>query len=276
MFESISTQAHKLIKLASRKHDITSNVNSKTKLLTITSGKGGVGKSTFSANIAYNLSQKGYKVAVLDADIGLANMQVLLDLKPPYTYFDYLDGKVNLDKVLLSTKYENITLVAGKSGFQTGKVRNSFIFSQIIKEIVNLDTYDFLLIDTGAGLNEYVKEFLTISPNILAITTTDPSALTDVYALMKMLSKDKSKLMLCYNHTQNYKIGETITNSLVNLAKKNRLNNNFMVEYIGNVSTSKCIPTTARLRKLFACEFRDEQVCLELDRIIDALLNNIK
>lgn len=276
MFESISTQAHKLIKLASRKHDITSNVNSKTKLLTITSGKGGVGKSTFSANIAYNLSQKGYKVAVLDADIGLANMQVLLDLKPSYTYFDYLDGKVNLDKVLLSTKYKNITLVAGKSGFQTGKVRNSFIFSQIIKEIVNLDTYDFLLIDTGAGLNEYVKEFLTISPNILAITTTDPSALTDVYALMKMLSKDKSKLMLCYNHTQNYKIGETITNSLVNLAKKNRLNNNFMVEYIGNVSTSKCIPTTARLRKLFACEFRDEQVCLELDRIIDALLNNIK
>ena len=276
MFESISTQAHKLIKLASRKHDITSNVNSKTKLLTITSGKGGVGKSTFSANIAYNLSQKGYKVAVLDADIGLANMQVLLDLKPSYTYFDYLDGKVNLDKVLLSTKYENITLVAGKSGFQTGKVRNSFIFSQIIKEIVNLDTYDFLLIDTGAGLNEYVKEFLSISPNILAITTTDPSALTDVYALMKMLSKDKSKLMLFYNHTQNYKIGETITNSLVNLAKKNRLNNNFMVEYIGNVSTSKCIPTTARLRKLFACEFRDEQVCLELDRIIDALLNNIK
>ena len=276
MFESISTQAHKLIKLASRKHDITTNVNSKTKLLTITSGKGGVGKSTFSANIAYNLSQKGYKVAVLDADIGLANMQVLLDLKPSYTYFDYLDGKVNLDKVLLSTKYENITLVAGKSGFQTGKVRNSFIYSQIIKEIVNLDTYDFLLIDTGAGLNEYVKEFLSISPNILAITTTDPSALTDVYALMKMLSKDKSKLMLCYNHTQNYKIGETITNSLVNLAKKNRLNNNFMVEYIGNVSTSKCIPTTARLRKLFACEFRDEQVCLELDRIIDALLNNIK
>ena len=219
---------------------------------------------------------KKYKVAGLDADIGLANMQVLLDLKPSYTYFDYLDGKVNLDKVLLSTKYENINLVAGKSGFQTGKVRNSFIFSQIIKEIVNLDTYDFLLIDTGAGLNEYVKEFLSISPNILAITTTDPSALTDVYALMKMLSKDKSKLMLCYNHTQNYKIGETITNSLVNLAKKNRLNNNFMVEYIGNVSTSKCIPTTARLRKLFACEFRDEQVCLELDRIIDALLNNIK
>ncbi|NQY22181.1 MAG: P-loop NTPase [Campylobacteraceae bacterium] len=276
MFESISTQAHKLIKLASRKNKTINNINSKTKLLTITSGKGGVGKSTFSANIAYTLSQKGYKVAVLDADIGLANMQVLLDLKPLYTFYDYLDGKVNLDKVLLSTKYKNITLIAGKSGFQTEKVQNSFIFSQIINEIINLNTYDFLIIDTGAGLNEYVKEFLTLSPNILAVTTTDPSALTDVYALMKMLSKDKTKLMLCYNHTQNYKIGETITNSLVNLAKKNRLNNNFMVEYIGNVSTSKCIPTTARLRKLFACEFRNEQVCVELDRIIDALLNNIK
>jgi len=276
MFNSISTQAHKLINLASRKEESSiSSVKSRTKLLTITSGKGGVGKSTFSANIAYVLASKGYKVAILDADIGLANMQVLLDLKPSATLFDYIEGKAKLERVLLKTKYENITLIAGKSGYQYSKNNSSFVFTRIVKDLLALNRFDFLLIDTGAGLNEYVKEFLAISPNILAITTTDPSALTDVYALMKMLSKDKSKLTLCYNHTQNYKIGESITNSLVSLAKKNRLNNNFMVEYIGNVSTSKCIPTTGRLRKLFTKEFKNDQVSKELNQIINALLKTI-
>ena len=278
MFNSISTQAHKLIKLASRSEAVKEvlNTSSRTKLLTITSGKGGVGKSTFTANIAYVLAQKGYKVAIIDADIGLANMQVLLDLRPSATLFDYIEGKVKLKRVLLKTKYDNITLIAGKSGFQFSKSSNSFVFARIVKDVVALDEFDIVLIDTGAGLNEYVKEFLSLSENILAITTTDPSALTDVYALMKMLSKDKSKLILCYNHTQNYKIGETITNSLVSLAKKNRLNNNFMVKYIGNVSTSKCIPTTARLRKLFVKEFKKDKVSIELTLIIDALLKQIK
>ena len=135
--------------------------------------------------------------------------------------------------------------------------------------------FDILLVDTGAGLNEYVKEFLSISENILAITTTDPSALTDVYSLMKMLSMDKNKLMLSFNHTRNYQIGEAISNSLINLGKKNRLNNDFMVEYIGNVSTSANISTTGRLRKLFANEFSSDETTKQLQVIIDQLLKNI-
>ena len=268
MFSSISSQASKLINLTKKHH----NQQSKTKLLTITSGKGGVGKSTFTANLAYLLSKKGYKIAVIDADIGLANMQVLFNIKPKNTLFDYIDGRVKLEEVLLKTPYENITLIAGKSGFQYSNHSNSFVFARIVQDILDLNEYDFLLVDTGAGLNDYVKEFLQISDHILAITTTDPSALTDVYALMKMLSKDKSKLKLCFNHTKNYKIGQTITNSLDALAKKNRLNPNFMIEYIGNVSTSPDISTTGRLRKLFSKEFENEKVTQELNGVTEALL----
>lgn len=271
MFNAISTQASKLINLTKR----AEIQESKTKLLTITSGKGGVGKSTFTANIAYKLSTKGLKVAVLDADIGLANMQVLFNMKPKVTLFDYLDGRVALSDILLQTPYENITLIAGKSGFQYSGHSNSFVFTRIVKDILNLNEFDILLVDTGAGLNDYVKEFLQISSNILAVTTTDPSALTDVYALMKMLSKDKNKLMLCFNHTKTYNIGQTITKSLETLAKKNRLNNEFMVEYIGNVATSHNISTTGRLRKLFSCEFKDEMVTKELEVVINTLLKNI-
>jgi len=271
LFNHISTQAQKLINLTKRKHSA-----SKTKLITITSGKGGVGKSTFTANIAYLLAKKGFSVCVLDADIGLANMQVLFDLKPKNNMFDYIGGKVILDSILLETRYENITLIAGKSGHEYANHSNSMVFSRIVEDIVNLNRFDILLVDTGAGLNKYVSEFLDVSENILAITSTDPSALTDVYALMKMLSNDKDKLMLCFNHTKNYKIGYTITDSIKKLAQKNRLNQNFMVKYLGNVSNSQNISMTGRLRKLFAKEFEGAVATEELEFIVDGLLENIK
>ena len=271
MFDTISSQASKLVKLTDR---VKKNY-SKTKLITITSGKGGVGKSTFTANMAFLLSKRGFSVAVLDADIGLANMQVLFDLKPQNTLFEYIDGTKTLDEVITKTIYPNVNLIAGRSGYQYSVNKNSFVFSRIVKDIISLNKFDILLVDTGAGLNEYVKEFLSISDNILAITTTDPSALTDVYSLMKMLSMDKNRLMLSFNHTRNYQIGETISNSLINLGKKNRLNNDFMVEYIGNVSTSANISTTGRLRKLFANEFSSDETTKQLQVIIDKLLKNI-
>ncbi|RXJ80057.1 AAA family ATPase [Arcobacter sp. F2176] len=272
MINTISTQANKLINLTKRKQKINP---SNTKLLTITSGKGGVGKSTFTANIASLLAKRGLKVAVIDADIGLANMQVLFDVKPTLTLFDYIDGKANLKEVFIQTKYPNITLIAGKSGYQYSKHSNSLVLARIVQDVIDIEVFDIVLIDTGAGLNEYVKEFLSISGNILALTTTDPSALTDVYALMKMLSKDKSSLMLSFNHTKNYKIGESITNSLQNLALKNRLNPNFMIEYMGNVSSSKNISTTGRLRKLFVNEFEDQLVTRELEFIVSSLLKKL-
>ena len=273
MINTISSQANKLINMTK---SASEKAKSRTKLLTITSGKGGVGKSTFTANLAFLFAKRGLKVAVIDADIGLANMQVLFDLKPKHTLFDYLDGKTRLENIFLKTNYENITLIAGKSGYQYSKHSNSYIFSRVVQDILDIEEFDIVLVDTGAGLNDYVKEFLSISDNILALTTTDPSALTDVYALMKMLSKDKSSLMLCFNHTKTFKIGETITKSLKNLAFKNSLNNDFMIKYIGNVSSSKSVSTTGRLRKLFAKEFFDENVTKELELIVETLVKNLK
>lgn len=272
MFNSISEQASKLVNLTNRNNVVQ---HSKSTLLTITSGKGGVGKSTFTANIAYLLSLRGYKIAIIDADIGLANMQVLLNVRPPYTIFDYIDAKASLNDVILDTPYANIFLLAGNSGYTYSNHSNSFVLSRVVEDTMNLNRFDFVLVDTGAGLNDYVKEFLKISDNILALTTTDPSALTDVYALMKMLSKDKDSLMLCFNHTKTHKIGDTISKSLENLALKNRLNPNFMLKYLGNVSSSSTVSTTSRLRKLFACEFSDDVVTSELKHVIDTLLKNI-
>ncbi len=111
MFDKISDQANKLVAITQR-----NNKKSKTKVVVITSGKGGVGKSTLTSNIAYLLSRKGERVVVLDADIGLANQQVLFNIKPQKTFFDYLNGECGLEEIFLETEYKGITLVAGKSG----------------------------------------------------------------------------------------------------------------------------------------------------------------
>jgi len=270
MFNQISSQASKLINLTKKKYN-----KSKTKVIAVTSGKGGVGKSTFTANLSYTLSSNNKKVLVIDADIGLANMQILFDIKPIYTINDYLQNNISIDKILLKTKYDNISLVAGKSGHSFLLENSQNQFSRVIREIKALEKYDYILIDTGAGLNSQVQEFLDISDEIIAITTTDPSALTDVYALIKMLSLSKKRLFLVFNQTKTFKIGQTITNSLINLASKNRLNKNFMVKYIGNIDADSNIATTGRLRKLYAKELTYSECAISLEQISKNLRNEI-
>jgi len=270
MLNSISSQASKLINLTKRK-----NIKTKTKIIAITSGKGGVGKSTMTANMAYLFSLYGKKVAVLDADIGLANMQILFNVKPKVTLFDYIENKVRLDEVILPTPYKDVSLIAGKSGHTFTHQNSSDIYSRIVCDIASLNQFDILLIDTGAGLNDHVQEFLGISDEIVALTTPDPSALTDVYALLKMLSLSKKRLFLVFNQTANYKIGEAITKSLKDLALKNRLNKNFMVKYVGNIVPDLNISTTGRLRKLFVKEFVGSVSAMDLDKVVHLLVKEI-
>ena len=271
MFNSISSQANSLINITRKKYQ-----TSKTKVIAITSGKGGVGKSTMTANIAYLLSQFGKKVLVVDADIGLANMQILFDMKPKYTLYDYISNRVKLSDVLLKTKYDNVTLLAGKSGHKYAIESSSLVYSRIVQDIIDLNTYDIILIDTGAGINEYVKEFIDISDEVIAVTTTDPSAITDAYALIKMISSNKSNLFLLFNQTATFKTGEVITQSLRQLGLKNRINKNFMVKYIGNVRADLNISTTGRLRKLFTKEFSSDISAMDLDVIVNNLIREIK
>lgn len=271
MYRNISEQARNLLRLT------LNNQNSKTKFITFTSGKGGVGKSTFTANIAYLIAQKGFKVCVIDADIGLANLQVLLNVKPTASLFDYIDGRSEIEAILTPTQYENVTLVAGKSGYQYATSASSFAISRVVSDVLSLDKFDYVIADTGAGLNEYVQEFLEISHNILAITTTDPSALTDAYALIKMLNEiGKDRILLCFNHTKLFQTGATVANSLSALAQKNNINKNFMIEYLGNVSTSQHLAYVAKSRKMYAQEFWQESCVQEMRNIADAIIKNIK
>ncbi|MBU0960433.1 MAG: MinD/ParA family protein, partial [Proteobacteria bacterium] len=154
----------------------------------ITSGKGGVGKTAVVANVAVSLARLGKKVLILDADLGLANIDVVFGLAPRFNLNHFFAGEQELADILADGPHGIKILPAG-SGVQNFTRLDS---QQKLKLLDGLDMmhndFDFVLIDTEAGISENVTYFNTAAQEILIVTTPDPTAITDAYALMKLLS----------------------------------------------------------------------------------------
>ena len=159
-----------------------------TRVFAITSGKGGVGKTAVVANIAVLLARKGKRVLILDADLGLANIDVVFGLAPNYNLNHFFSGDQELEAILVEGPLGIRILPAG-SGVQRFTRLDS---GQKLRLLEALDAmhndFDFVLIDTEAGISENVTYFNTAAQEILVVTTPEPTAITDAYALMKLLS----------------------------------------------------------------------------------------
>ena len=175
------------------------------RVLTITSGKGGVGKSNMAVNLAVQLSKLGKRVIIFDADIGLANVEVMFGVIPKYNLSDVLYKGMNMRDVITQGPMD-IGFVSGGSGVMgLNNLTREQILS-VVQRLSELDSMaDIILIDTGAGISDSVMEFVVASPEVLLITTPDPSSLTDSYSLIKTLYR---------NPDFNYR--ETIINVIAN------------------------------------------------------------
>ena len=159
-----------------------------TKTIAITSGKGGVGKTNIVANLAIALSKKGKKVLVLDADLGLCNIDVLLGMCPKHNIQDLLNGNKSLKEIIVRGP-EGILIVPASSGVQELTQLDEFKKLRLIDEFQHLDNeIDFLLIDTGAGISSNVTFFCIASQSTVVVITPEPTSLTDAYALIKVLN----------------------------------------------------------------------------------------
>ncbi len=159
-----------------------------TRVYSITSGKGGVGKTAVTANVAVSLAILGKKVLILDADLGLANIDVVFGLAPKYNLNHFFSGEQELASILVEGP-KGVKILPAGSGVQNFTRLDS---QQKQKLLDGLDLmhndFDFVLIDTEAGISENVTYFNTAAQEILVVTTPDPTAITDAYALMKLLS----------------------------------------------------------------------------------------
>lgn len=165
-----------------------------TKFIAITSGKGGVGKSTISANMAYVLWSMGYKVGIFDADIGLANLDLIFGVKAKHTLLDVFKGNVSFEDIVINIE-SGLCLIPGHTGDEILKYDTN-ILEKLNTQSVILDSLDYLIIDTGAGIGESVQSFLNASDYLIVLTMPDPAALTDAYASIKVSSKHKDKIYM--------------------------------------------------------------------------------
>lgn len=155
--------------------------------IAIVSGKGGVGKSNFSTNFAHALLAKGKKVLIIDMDIGMGNVHILLGMSPRYSLNDYLAGKKELSQVVNEAS-GGLHFIAGGSGLDTVMEWSSPMFDRMIAAFEQLQKdYDFILFDMGAGATQTAIELIIAVDEIIVISTTEPTSITDAYSMMKFI-----------------------------------------------------------------------------------------
>lgn len=224
---------------------------SNLRVLAVSSGKGGVGKTNFVANLAYALSKKGEKVLVVDADLGLNNIDILLGLAPKKHIGHFLSGKSTVEDIILCGPADINILPAG-DGLQE---LTQLPPEQKILLMDELDRvsqgYDFLIFDTGAGISNNVTYFCSAAHETILIATTEPTSLTDVYALMKTLHHKHAQkhFRLVINSVSSEREAKGVYSTLTRTT--DRFLKDISVEYLGYILHDANVPKAVRQQKAF-------------------------
>ncbi|MBZ7928073.1 flagella biosynthesis ATPase FlhG [Campylobacter sp. LH-2024] len=245
----MDNQANKLRSLMNQNG---SKKSQNTHFIAITSGKGGVGKSTISANLANVLANNGYKVGLFDADIGLANLDVILNVRIHKNLLHVLRGECSLEDILIEVK-PNLWLIPGESGDEILKYNDKNIYERFLNQASILDELDFLIIDTGAGIGGNTLNFLEMADEVIVVTVPDPAAITDAYATIKTTSKTKENLLMLFNVVKNEKEALKVFENIKKVADAN-IKNPLNLEFLGHLSSSKDVSSSIKKRTLFTDE----------------------
>lgn len=214
---------------------MTSHQKQPVQVIAVTGGKGGVGKTNVSVNLALALADLGRKVVLLDADFGLANVDVLLGLHPTHTLADVMDGKCDLRDVLL-TGPGGIKIVPASSGTQSMVEMTPVQHAGLIQAFSDLgDNIDVLIIDTAAGIGDSVTSFVQAAQEVIMVVCDEPTSITDAYALIKLLNRNHGmgRFRVLANMAHSPQEGRNLFNKLVKVTE--RFLDDVTLQYLGAV-----------------------------------------
>lgn len=248
-----------------------SGESSHCQVIAITSGKGGVGKTYVVVNLAIALQRAGKRVAILDGDFGLANVDVQLGLTPQYHLGHVIEGVQTLRSIMV-TGPEGIHIIPASSGIQElatmGERRRQTILGQL-NEL--LREYDFILIDTAAGISDNVIRMLNVSRRVVVVCAPEPTAIVDAYALIKVLMRrDKGKeVLLLVNSVQGSLEAEEVHKQLAHVVER------FLgcrLGYLGSIPRDNKVAESVRRQKPVLISFPKAMVSRNILKIADALM----
>lgn len=246
----MNDQAAQLREIVKKSPSYDKMTSPMAKIITITSGKGGVGKSNTVINIALSLQNLGKKVIILDADLGLANIEVLLGIIPDYNLSNVLSGQKNILEVIEQNE-DGISFISGGSGIR----ELMFLTKEQIKHFANSISelekiVDFILIDTSAGITEAVLSFCKLAHEVIFITTPEPTSITDAYALIKTFqgqySEDLPLFKLLINKSETANEAQQVYAKLSSVCRHFL---NIHIQYMGFIPFDYNVMKAAKLQK---------------------------
>ncbi len=223
----------------------------KTRIITVASGKGGVGKTNVSVNMAIAYAKLGKKVIVMDADLGLANVNVMLNMIPKFNLYHVIRKQKTMRDIILDTEY-GIQIVAGASGFSKIANLSEDERQNFIDELYTLSSADIVIIDTSAGVSSNVLSFVAAADDAVIVTTPEPTAITDAYGIIKIIATEIDNLnmglKLVVNRVHSVAEAKKVSDRMTNIAGQFL---NLKVDYLGFIYDDPAVQQAVLRQKPF-------------------------
>lgn len=265
----MADQAEKLRELVKNKSQ--NSEENKTRIIAISSGKGGVGKTNIAINLAIAYAQLDKKVVVLDADLGLANVNVVLGIIPKYNLYHLIRKQKSMRDIILETSY-GIKIVAGASGFAKIANLSEDERQTFISELTELAVADVIIVDTGAGVSNNVISFVAAADDVLIVTTPEPTAITDAYGIIKIIATEIDNLnlglKLIVNRVKSVTEGKRVAQRVINIAGQFL---NVKVDYLGCVYEDPTVQNSVIKQKPFIITDPKSKVAISVKHLVGRL-----
>lgn len=223
----------------------------KTRVIAVTSGKGGVGKTNISVNLAITFAQAGKRVILVDGDLGMANVNVLLGITPKANLLDVINKKKKMSEIILNTEY-GIQFIAGANGFSRIANLSDDERDFFAEEFITLSSADIIIIDTGAGVSDNVLRFVESADEAYVVTTPEPTAITDAYGLIKIIATEfddsQITMKLIVNRVRSANEGKRIAEKIITTVAQFL---NTPVEYLGFIYDDQNVSSSVLRQKPF-------------------------
>jgi flagellar biosynthesis protein FlhG len=247
-------QAAELRKMMANKRQVQTDSTSdthKTRIIAITSGKGGVGKTNIAVNLAIAYADTGKKVILIDGDLGMANVNVLLNVIPKYNLLHVVNHQRKMSEIIQETEV-GIRFIAGANGFSNIANLSDAELEFFASEFATLSSADIVIIDTSAGIGKNVLQFVAAADEVFVVTTPEPTAITDAYGMIKIIATElvgkEIHLKLLVNKVRSYEEGNRISDRIINIAAQFL---NCKIDYLGSIYEDPIVGNSVIRQKPF-------------------------
>ena len=258
-----------------KKNTVVKENEKKSRIITVTSGKGGVGKTSVSINLAIQFRLQDKSVIIFDADFGLANIEVMIGAIPKYNLSDLIYRGKDLNDIIMKGPMD-IGFISGGSGISGFGDLTKDQLTYLVYKIKELESMaDIIIIDTGAGISSAVMDFVVVSNEVILVTTPEPTSITDSYSLLKALNKrddfDKSQnhIKIVANRVRSYEEGANLYNKL-NVVVNKFLN--FNIEFLGIIENDDNMSKAVIQQKPISMAYPNSKGAKSFKKISDTLL----